>query len=53
MGSAWSNYGRPWQFAQFKRDSLEVALYAMEQLGVEKRGDAVQVSMFVHVCVCE
>ena len=44
VGSADSNYGRPWQFAQFTKQALEVALYLLDFLPQAVRADPVQVS---------
>ena len=43
VGSADSNYGRPWQFAQFTKQALEVALYLLDFLPQAVRADPVQV----------
>ena len=43
VGSADSNYGRPWQFAQFTKQALEVALYLLGMLPQALRADPVQV----------
>ena len=43
VGSAESNWGRPWQFAQFTRDSLEVALFMLNKMDKWKRKDPVWV----------
>ncbi len=43
VGSAYNNYGRPWQFAQFQRDSLEVALWILEKMRALDRTDPVKV----------
>ena len=44
VGSAGSNYGRPWQFAQFKRESLEVSLWLLNNLYYNDRGDPIKVT---------
>lgn len=43
VGSSYNNYGRPWQFAQFKKDSLDVALWAMDKMQQFDRGDPIKV----------
>ena len=43
VGSARSNYGRPWQFAQFSKDCLEVALWILEHMNGDQRNDPVEV----------
>lgn len=45
VGSANSNYGRPWQFAQFTRDTLEVALFMLNKMDNGRRKNPVQVSV--------
>lgn len=43
-GSANSNSGRPWQFAQFQKDSIEVALYILDRMkNASERADPVKV----------
>ena len=43
VGSARSNYGRPWQFSQFSKDCLEVALWILEHMKGDQRNDPVEV----------
>lgn len=43
VGSSRSNYGRPWQFSQFSKDSLEVALWILDQMKGGDRADPVKV----------
>ncbi len=43
VGSANSNYGRPWQFAQFNKDSLEVTLWLLNKIPYTDRGDPIKV----------
>ena len=44
VGSSNSNYGRPWQFAQFKQDALEVALWAINKTTPGERDNPILVS---------
>ena len=44
VGSANSNYGKPWQFSQFNKDSLEVALWMLDRMRAKDRGNPVLVS---------
>ena len=43
FGELDDNYGRPWQFAQFTKDSLEVALWIVDHMPVGDRSKPVQV----------
>lgn len=43
VGSSYNNYGRPWQFAQFAKDSLEVVLWMLDHMLGTERGDPIQV----------
>lgn len=43
VGSAKSNYGRPWQFAQFNTDSLQVSLWLLNKMPYTDRGDPIKV----------
>ena len=43
VGSARSNFGRPWQFAQFQKDSLEVALWILDRMNVSERCNPIKV----------
>ena len=43
VGSADSNYGKPWQFAQFTTQALQVALYLLDTLTKKDRADPIQV----------
>jgi len=43
VGSSRSNYGRPWQFAQFDKDCLEVALWLLEKMKPKDRRDPILV----------
>lgn len=43
VGNADSNYGRPWQFAQFTPQALEVAMYVLSTLPKRDRGDPIKV----------
>ena len=47
IGSATNNFGKPWKFAQFKKDSLEVALWVMDQMSAKERGNPVTVCFVV------
>ena len=48
VGSANSNYGRPWQFAQFTKQALQVALYLLDKLPKKDRADPVKVCYSFH-----
>ena len=52
VGSSYSNYGRPWQFAQFQKDSLEVSLWMLNKLSYKDRGDPIKARQCVGVCLC-
>ena len=43
VGSDDSNYGRPWQFAQFTPQALNVALYVLDKMSNWDRADPVKV----------
>ena len=43
VGSADSNYGRPWQFAQFTPQALDVAMWVLERLPAQDRADPIKV----------
>ena len=43
VGSDDNNYGRPWQFAQFTRQALQVSLQLLDRLPVRDRADPVKV----------
>ena len=43
VGSSTNNYGRPWQFAQFTKDSLEVVLWMLDHMKGDERADPIQV----------
>lgn len=45
VGTSTSNYGRPWQFSQFSKDSLEVALWVLDQMKRDERSDPVKVTL--------
>ena len=45
VGSAYSNYGRPWQFAQYKKDCTDVSFWLLDKLTHENRADPVKVSL--------
>ena len=44
VGSADSNYGRPWQFAQFTPQSLDVALHLLSLMTNKDRADPIKVT---------
>ena len=45
VGSDRNNYGRPWQFAQFSKDSLEVALWILDHMKAARdQADPVKVT---------
>ena len=43
VGSANSNYGRPWQFAQFNDNCLDVILWILEKMKPKERGNPIMV----------
>lgn len=47
VGAAGNNYGRPWQFSQFNKDTLEVALWILGHLEGKKRSNPIEVSRIV------
>lgn len=47
VGSANSNYGRPWQFAQFTKQALQVALYLLDKLPKKDRADPIKVCSLI------
>ena len=44
VGNDRSNWGRPWQFGQFTKDSLEVALWIVDRMPVGDRSNPVEVN---------
>ena len=46
VGSAYNNYGRPWQLSQFSKDSLEVALWILDHLKGSERADPIKVGVY-------
>ena len=53
VGSSRSSYGRPWQFAQFQYDSIQVLLYMLDKMKISCRGDPIMVQcVCVYMCVC-
>lgn len=44
VGSDCSKVGNAWQYAQFNKDTLEVALWIMDHMKVIDRGDPILVS---------
>ena len=46
QGSADKPKGHPWQYAQFTKDSLEVALWIIDHLPAGDRGDPIKVYRF-------
>ena len=45
VGNDRSNWGRPWQFAQFTKDSLEVALWIVDRMPVGDRANPIEVNI--------
>ena len=43
VGSANSNYGRPWQFSQFNDNCLDVVLWILEKMKPKERGNPIMV----------
>ena len=43
IGTHDNHYGHPWQFGQYKKESLEVALYILDLMDAEERGDPIKV----------
>ena len=44
VGGGYYNSGKAWQFSQFNKDSLEVALWIMDHMTANERGNPVLVS---------
>ena len=44
VGNDRSNWGRPWQFGQFTKDSLEVALWIVDRMPVGDRSNPIEVN---------
>jgi transglutaminase 1 len=51
VGNADSNYGRPWQFAQFTPQALDVAMWMLERLPAQDRADPIKVSRHISAMV--
>ena len=49
VGSTNSNFGRPWQFAQFSKDCLEVVLWIIEKMDPKDRGNPIMVGLKEHM----
>ena len=44
VGNDRSNWGRPWQFGQFTKNSLEVALWIVDRMPVGDRSNPIEVN---------
>ena len=49
VGSDCSKVGNPWQYAQFNKDTLEVALWIIDHMKLKRRSDPIRVRYMLYL----